>query len=66
MDAEKVKAINKQERDWYVEFWAEYVKTHKDKEWGRQQNLFINSLMQSARQTKLTARQYLRIKNNIL
>ncbi len=62
MDANQVKAINKQDRDWYVKFWANYVRTHKDSEWGRQQNVFINSLMQSARQSKLTAEEYLRIK----
>jgi len=62
MDAEKMKDANKQDRDWYVKFWAEYVKTHKDSEWGRQQSIFINSLMQNVRQTKITAKQYLKIK----
>ncbi len=62
MDAKKAKIINRQDRDWYVKFWADYVRTHKDGEWGRQQNLFINSLMQGARQNKLTAEEYLKIK----
>ncbi|MFZ3077741.1 MAG: hypothetical protein WA139_04755 [Candidatus Aenigmatarchaeota archaeon] len=58
----KAKEINKQDRDWYVKFWANYVRTHKDSEWGRQQNVFINSLMQDAKQSKLSAKDYLRIK----
>ncbi|MBU3957960.1 MAG: hypothetical protein KKB25_02710 [Nanoarchaeota archaeon] len=62
MDAKQDKEINKQDRDWYVEFWANYVRTHKDSEWGRQQNVFINSLMQGARQAKISAEDYLRIK----
>lgn len=62
MDAHKAKAINKQDRDWYVKFWANYVRTHKDSEWGRQQNTFINSLMQGARQSKISAADYLKIK----
>ncbi|TRZ55009.1 hypothetical protein D4Q76_01265 [archaeon] len=58
----KAKEINKQDRDWYVKFWANYVRTHKDSEWGKQQNVFINSLMQSAKQTKISAEDYLKIK----
>lgn len=34
---------NKEERINFVKFWADYVKTHSDKEWSRQQNLIINS-----------------------
>ncbi len=62
MDAKQVKEINRQDRKWYVKFWANYVRTHKDSEWGRQQNAFINSLMQGARQTKISVEDYLKIK----
>lgn len=62
MDARKEKMINKQDRNWYVEFWANYVKTHKDSEWGRQQNVFINSLMKSAKQSRISTADYLKIK----
>ena len=34
---------NKEERLNFVKFWAEYVRTHSDKEWSRQQNVIINS-----------------------
>jgi len=49
----------------FVEYWANYVRTHPDKEWSRQQNVLINSLMQNAKNSKLTKEQYLRIKGEI-
>lgn len=60
------KMINKQDRQWYVKFWAEYVKSHRDSDWGRQQNLFINSLMQNARQCKMSAKDFLKIKKKLV
>ena len=36
---------NKKDRLWFVDFWANYVKTHPDKEWSRQQNVLINSII---------------------
>jgi hypothetical protein len=27
----------------FVKYWAEWVKTHPDKEWSRAQNVLINS-----------------------
>src|SRR3989338_8209491 len=52
---------NKEERMNFVEYWAEYVRTHSDKEWSKQQN----SLIQNAKNSKLTKEQYLRIKGEI-
>jgi len=54
---------NKEERMNFVEYWAEYVKTHPDKVWSRQQNILINSIMQNAKNSKLTPKDYLAIKN---
>ncbi len=34
---------NKEDRLNFVKFWAEYVRTHSDKEWSEQQNVLINS-----------------------
>jgi len=34
---------NKEDRINFVKFWANYVKTHSDKEWSRQQNVLIDS-----------------------
>ena len=61
-DAEELRRINDEDRMWFVEYWANYVRTHSDKEWSRQQNVLINSLMQNAKNSKLTKEQYLRIK----
>ena len=56
---------NREDRLNYVRFWADYVKTHSDKEWSRQQNILINSIMKNARYSKLTRNQYLKIKGEI-
>ncbi len=42
-ELEKDKEINFKERLKFVKFWANYVKTHSDKEWSRQQNILIDS-----------------------
>ncbi|MCX6742184.1 MAG: hypothetical protein NTX24_03360 [Candidatus Pacearchaeota archaeon] len=34
---------NQEDRLNFVKFWAEYVKTHSDKEWSKQQNVVINA-----------------------
>ena len=43
---------NQKERMRFVDKWAEYVKTHSDKNWSRQQNVVINSSLRSASMTK--------------
>ncbi|MBI2653558.1 hypothetical protein HYX02_01980 [Candidatus Woesearchaeota archaeon] len=53
---------NREERMNFVEYWAEYVRTHSDKEWSKQQNILINSIMKNAKNSKLTPQQYLKIK----
>jgi hypothetical protein len=40
-------STNKEDRINFVEFWADYVRTHSDEEWSRQQNILINSVMQN-------------------
>ena len=37
------KAKNKEERMRFVELWAEYVRTHSDMEWSRQQKVVVDS-----------------------
>jgi hypothetical protein len=49
---QKDKKRNAQERMKLVEKWAEYVRTHSDEEWSRQQNILINSVMQNVRDRK--------------
>jgi len=46
IDLEKLnreKEKNFKERLNFVKFWANYVKTHKDEEWSKQQNIIIDS-----------------------
>lgn len=50
---------NQEQRFEFIDLWAEYVKTHDDKDWSRQQNIIINSNLKSANMTK---EQYLKMK----
>lgn len=43
---------NQKERILFVDKWTEYVKTHSDKDWSKQQNVIINSSLKSASMTK--------------
>ena len=56
------KKDNKENRMNFVEYWAEYVKTHSDEEWSRQQNILIDSQIKNARSLRLSRRDYLKIK----
>ena len=42
---------NKKDRMNFVVYWANYVNTHSDEEWSRQQNVLIDSQLQSARES---------------
>lgn len=59
------KEKNRQERRKFVEKWAEYVRTHSDKDWSRQQNMLINSLLKNALNSNLTKEQWLEIKSKV-
>lgn len=39
---------NTEQRRVMIKRWAEYVRTHDDEEWSRQQNRLIDSQLQSA------------------
>ena len=53
---------NLQARMNFVEYWADFVRTHSDQEWGNQHTKFINALMQSAKKYPFTPRKYLEMK----
>jgi hypothetical protein len=38
------------DRKEFIKFWANYVKTHEDKEWSRQQKKLIDSQIKNARE----------------
>lgn len=56
---------NARERMKFVKFWAEYVRTHSDKDWSSQQKVLIDSMIQSSRSWKWTKEDYLRMKGEI-
>jgi len=37
--------INKQDREWMIKYWADYIRTHPDKDWSKQQKELIDSLI---------------------
>ena len=57
MEKYKSSPNNKEARLNFVRYWAEYVKTHPDEIWSRQQNKLINSILKSA--TQLSRKEYL-------
>jgi len=54
---------NQNERNKFIDLWAEYVRTHDDKDWSKQQNVIINSSIKSARYNK---EDYLNMKKEAL
>ena len=52
---------NNQERMRFVDEWAEYVRTHPDKDWSRQQNVIINSALRTA---SISKEDYLKMKGD--
>ena len=36
---------NKEDRVNFIKFWAEYIRTHSDKDWSEQQNIIIDSVI---------------------
>jgi len=50
---------NTKERNNFIHKWAEYVRTHTDKEWSSQQNIIINSALKSA---NITREQFFKMK----
>jgi hypothetical protein len=59
----KSSSDNRQARMNFVSYWAEYVRTHSDQEWGEQQRKLINSHMQAAKFSPLTPKEYLKLKS---
>ncbi len=62
MERLKSSADNREARMHFVDYWAEFVRTHSDQEWGSQHTKFINALMQNSRFLPFSARQYLEMK----
>ncbi len=56
------KGKNRRERLDFVIKWADFVRSHPDKEWSRQQKILINSQIKGAKQQFLGLKEYLGIK----
>jgi len=48
-ELKEFKKRNFRDRLDFIKFWVDYIKTHSDKEWSKQQNVIIDSQLQSAR-----------------
>ena len=59
------KEKNQRERIKFIEFWANYIRTHSDKEWSRQQKVLIDSQVNNAKKQLITVKQYLEIKETV-
>lgn len=53
---------NKEDRMNFVKYWAEYVRTHDDEDWSKQQKILIDSQIENARSIGLTKEQVIYIK----
>lgn len=62
MERLKVSKDNREARLDFIDYWAEYVRTHSDKEWGAQHTKLINSMMQNAKNFQLSRKEYLLLK----
>ena len=54
------KEENQKERMEFIDRWSEYVMTHPDKVWSKQQNKIINSCLKSA---DISKEDYLKLKS---
>ena len=54
------KEINQKQRDWFIDYWVNYMKLRSDKVWSKQQNVLINSVLKTA--TQLSRKDYLKFK----
>lgn len=57
------KEKNQKERFEFIEKWADYVRTHSDEEWSRQQKILIDSQLQGAKKQIISLKDYLALKN---
>lgn len=46
-ELKKMKEQNAVERLKFIKFWAEYTKSHSDEEWSSQQNVVVDSQINS-------------------
>ena len=62
MSKEDEKKRNFEEKMKFIDLWANYVKTHQDRDWSAQQKVLLDSQVQGAKKYPMTKEQYLEIK----
>ena len=58
----KSSADNKKARLLFFGYLANYCRTHPDRDWGAQQNILINAMMENAKHYPFSAKKYLEMK----
>ncbi len=53
---------NKEERMNFVIYWADFVRSHADEVWSKQQNMLINAMMHNTKNYPLSPKEYLALK----
>jgi len=49
------------DREGFVDYWVEYMQSHSDQEWSKQQNILINSVLKTC--TQLSPKEYMKSKH---
>ena len=49
-ELERFKRKNAEERMKFIDYWADYIKTHSDEDWSSQQKILIDSQISEAEQ----------------
>ena len=55
---------NQKERFEFIEKWADYVRTHSDEDWSKQQKILIDSQIKNAKKQIIGLKDYLALKNS--
>lgn len=55
-EIKKEKQKNFKERLWFINYWANYVKTNPDEDWSQQQKVLIDSQIKGAQSLKKEAK----------
>lgn len=48
-ELQKEKSENFKERLWFINYWTEYIKSHSDEDWSKQQKVLIDSQIENSR-----------------
>jgi hypothetical protein len=59
------KETNQKQREEFIDYRVAFMKSNSDEEWSRQQNVLINSLMQSAKHYPFSPKEYLKMKEEV-